>query len=58
LLYCFKQAGKGDFETLEKKVLEWGEPTVPSGKQVKWDCSLGVLSTAYSSTNKTNICAH
>jgi xylose isomerase len=27
------EAGKGDFETLEKKVLEWGEPTVPSGKQ-------------------------
>jgi hypothetical protein len=34
LLYGFNQAGKGDFETLEKKVLEWGEPTVPSGKQV------------------------
>nr|ACN31233.1 unknown [Zea mays] len=27
------EAGKGDFEALEKKVLEWGEPTVPSGKQ-------------------------
>ena len=27
------EAGKGDFETLEKKVLEWGEPIVPSGKQ-------------------------
>nr|CAB3455275.1 unnamed protein product [Digitaria exilis] len=27
------EAGKGDFETLERKVLEWGEPTVPSGKQ-------------------------
>ena len=34
LVYGFKQAGKGDFETLERKVLEWGEPTVPSGKQV------------------------
>ncbi|KAG2638955.1 hypothetical protein PVAP13_2NG626600 [Panicum virgatum] len=27
------EAGKGDFVTLERKVLEWGEPTVPSGKQ-------------------------
>ena len=34
LVYGFKQAGKGDFVTLERKVLEWGEPTVPSGKQV------------------------
>ncbi|PWZ06441.1 Xylose isomerase [Zea mays] len=33
LLYGFKQARKGDFETLEKKVLEWGEPTVASDKQ-------------------------
>ncbi|KAJ3699933.1 hypothetical protein LUZ61_003638 [Rhynchospora tenuis] len=27
------EAGKGDFETLEKKVMEWGEPTVSSAKQ-------------------------
>ncbi|CAL9111319.1 unnamed protein product [Musa textilis] len=27
------EAGKADFETLEKKVMEWGEPSVPSGKQ-------------------------
>ncbi|CAH1432648.1 unnamed protein product [Lactuca virosa] len=27
------EAGKADFELLEKKVMEWGEPTVPSGKQ-------------------------
>ncbi|KAF3322838.1 xylose isomerase [Carex littledalei] len=27
------EAGKGDFETLEKKAMEWGEPTVSSGKQ-------------------------
>ncbi|AQK56610.1 Xylose isomerase [Zea mays] len=33
LLYGFNQARKGDFETLEKKVLEWGEPAVASGKQ-------------------------
>lgn len=28
------QAGKADFETLEKKAMEWGEPKVPSAKQV------------------------
>lgn len=28
------QAGKADFEYLEKKAIEWGEPKVPSGKQV------------------------
>lgn len=28
------QAGKGDFEYLEKKAMEWGEPKVPSAKQV------------------------
>lgn len=28
------QAGKVDFETLEKKAMEWGEPKVPSAKQV------------------------
>uniref|UniRef100_M8AYY4 Xylose isomerase n=1 Tax=Aegilops tauschii TaxID=37682 RepID=M8AYY4_AEGTA len=33
MIEVHKLAGKGDFETLEKKVLEWGEPTVPSGKQ-------------------------
>ncbi|KAI4367137.1 hypothetical protein MLD38_022907 [Melastoma candidum] len=27
------EAGKADFETLEKKALEWGEPKVPSAKQ-------------------------
>ncbi|KAJ4764582.1 Xylose isomerase [Rhynchospora pubera] len=27
------EAGKGDFETLEKKAMEWGEPTVSSAKQ-------------------------
>ena len=27
------EAGKADFEYLEKKALEWGEPKVPSGKQ-------------------------
>ncbi|XP_058113805.1 xylose isomerase-like isoform X1 [Magnolia sinica] len=27
------EAGKADFETLEKKAMEWGEPTVASGKQ-------------------------
>ncbi|RRT58380.1 hypothetical protein BHE74_00009921, partial [Ensete ventricosum] len=27
------EAGKADFETLEKKVMDWGEPSVPSGKQ-------------------------
>lgn len=27
------EAGKADFETLEKKAMEWGEPYVPSGKQ-------------------------
>ncbi|KAJ4952933.1 hypothetical protein NE237_029765 [Protea cynaroides] len=27
------EAGKADFEFLEKKVLEWGEPKVASGKQ-------------------------
>ncbi|KAM3220694.1 xylose isomerase [Capsicum annuum] len=27
------EAGKADFELLEKKALEWGEPKVPSGKQ-------------------------
>lgn len=30
-----QQAGKADFELLEKKALEWGEPKVPSGKQVR-----------------------
>lgn len=28
------QSGKADFETLEKKAIEWGEPSVASGKQV------------------------
>lgn len=32
--YTFMQAGKGDFEMLEKKAMEWGEPKVPSAKQV------------------------
>lgn len=27
------ESGKADFETLEKKAMEWGEPNVPSGKQ-------------------------
>ncbi|KAL4565854.1 hypothetical protein LXL04_029960 [Taraxacum kok-saghyz] len=27
------EAGKADFELLEKKAMEWGEPIVPSGKQ-------------------------
>ncbi|KAI5348806.1 hypothetical protein L3X38_001693 [Prunus dulcis] len=27
------EAGKGDFEYLEKKAIEWGEPRVPSAKQ-------------------------
>jgi hypothetical protein len=36
LYYGFKEARKGDFEALEKKVVEWGEPSVPSGKQVSW----------------------
>ncbi|CAA7398699.1 unnamed protein product [Spirodela intermedia] len=27
------EGGKVDFETLEKKAMEWGEPVVPSGKQ-------------------------
>eukprot|EP00262_Sarcandra_glabra_P006438 TRINITY_DN1874_c0_g2_i2.p1 TRINITY_DN1874_c0_g2~~TRINITY_DN1874_c0_g2_i2.p1 ORF type:complete len:236 (-),score=53.44 TRINITY_DN1874_c0_g2_i2:488-1195(-) len=27
------EAGKADFETLEKKAMEWGEPSVASGKQ-------------------------
>ncbi|KAI4375573.1 hypothetical protein MLD38_013427 [Melastoma candidum] len=27
------EAGKADFETLEKKAMEWGEPKVPSAKQ-------------------------
>ncbi|KAK3420386.1 hypothetical protein EUGRSUZ_G01193 [Eucalyptus grandis] len=27
------EAGKVDFETLEKKAMEWGEPKVPSAKQ-------------------------
>ena len=30
----FGQAGKADFEMLEKKAIEWGEPKVPSAKQV------------------------
>lgn len=32
-----EQAGKGDFEYLEKKAMEWGEPKVPSAKQVIWN---------------------
>ncbi|KAL4554200.1 hypothetical protein LXL04_039671 [Taraxacum kok-saghyz] len=28
------EAGKADFELLEKKAMEWGEPIVPSGKQL------------------------
>lgn len=31
------QAGKADFEYLEKKAMEWGEPKVPSAKQVNKD---------------------
>ncbi|XP_068651901.1 xylose isomerase-like isoform X2 [Aristolochia californica] len=27
------EGGKADFENLEKKAMEWGEPIVPSGKQ-------------------------
>ena len=35
LLWCMlQQAGKADFEMLEKKVKEWGEPKVASAKQV------------------------
>jgi len=30
----FPQAGKADFDYLEKKVKEWGEPKVASAKQV------------------------
>lgn len=30
----WQQAGKADFEMLEKKAKEWGEPKVPSAKQV------------------------
>jgi hypothetical protein len=30
----FQQAGKGDFETLEKLAMKWGGPKVPSAKQV------------------------
>lgn len=30
----FSQAGKADFDYLEKKAIEWGEPKVPSAKQV------------------------
>lgn len=33
--WLFQQAGKADFELLEKKAMEWGEPTVASAKQVK-----------------------
>lgn len=29
------EAGKADFEYLEKKAMEWGEPKIPSAKQVK-----------------------
>lgn len=32
--YTSQQAGKADFELLEKKAMEWGEPKVPSAKQV------------------------
>lgn len=34
-MVIFQQAGKADFELLEKKAMEWGEPTVASAKQVK-----------------------
>lgn len=30
----FTQAGKADFDFLYKKAIEWGEPKVPSAKQV------------------------
>lgn len=29
-----QQAGEANFELLEKKAIEWGEPNVPSAKQV------------------------
>ena len=35
VLLCYLKAGKADFEYLERKVLEWGEPKVPSAKQVR-----------------------
>lgn len=34
LIISTKKAGKADFEMLEKKTIEWGEPRVPSAKQV------------------------
>lgn len=37
------QAGKADFEYLEKKALEWGEPKVPSGKQVNIDTPTHIM---------------
>lgn len=33
-LCILQQAGKADFEMLEKKAMEWGEPKVLSSKQV------------------------
>lgn len=33
-MHTYLQAGNADFVTLEKKVMEWGEPSVASGKQV------------------------
>lgn len=30
-----KQAGKADFDLLEKKAIAWGEPKVGSAKQVR-----------------------
>jgi len=53
LVYGFKQAGKGDFETLERKVLEWGEPTVPSGKQVN-GMTVQASCPHHSHSNNTN----
>lgn len=46
------QSGKADFETLEKKAIEWGEPSVASGKQVIDDyVAMHIYITQFSNVN-------
>lgn len=45
-MHIYAQAGKADFVTLEKKVMEWLEPSVASGKQVLnkfYSCFLRII---------------
>ena len=54
----FPQAGKADFEFLEKKAIEWGEPKVPSGKQVNISHLFDVLLRFGINNNRVLLCLY